>query len=338
MTACFSSATLSPIEHLVLIDGNHLMHRAYWAIPRTLKTTKGELVNVPFGVASMLISILKQEAPDAWVWCCDKGDETFRHAEHVEYKAGRQETPQEFYDQFQRVEQLLGAFGLPSAGDPKYEADDFLCSYAQAALAKGVKRITVITGDRDAFQLASEHVRIAIPHKGYQAAEYLGPAEVLAKYGVRPDQVPALKGLAGDSSDNLKGVGGIGPKTAAELLATYDTLEGIYEHLADIRPALRAKLEVDRESAFFCQRMALLICDAPLPVPLEETTLHQHPVAPLATLFDELEFHLLRRRLDALVKSDLGQRLFAGELPAEPQAKPKASSNDTAEKNQLSLF
>ena len=314
------------------------MHRAYWAIPRTLRTRAGVQVNISFGVASMLLSMLRIEQPDAWVWCCDRGDETFRHDENPTYKAGRQETPDDFYSQMAPVEQLLGAFGIAVAGDPKYEADDFLCSYAHAAVAAGVPRVTVVTGDRDAFQLATDKVRIAIPHKGYQATEYLGPAEVLAKYGVRPDQVAAMKGLAGDSSDNLKGVGGIGPKTAAELLATYDTLENLYEHLTEVRPTVRAKLEADRESAFFCQRMAVLLCDAPLPVPLSEVGFANQPVEPLAALFDEMEFVLLRRRLESLLETDYGKRVFTGSIDTPHHGSTKGAASVSDEDGQLSLF
>lgn len=314
------------------------MHRAYWAIPRTLRTRAGVQVNIAFGVASMLLSMLKIEQPDGWVCCCDRGDETFRHTEHTEYKAGRQETPQDFYDQMTIVENLLTAFGIAVAGNPQYEADDFLCAYAHAAVQSGVPRVTVVTGDRDAFQLATDKVRIAIPHKGYQATEYLGPAEVLAKYGVRPDQVPALKGLAGDSSDNLKGVSGVGPKTGAELLATYGTLEGIYEHLAEIRPALRAKLEADRESAFFCQRMAVLLYDIPLPIPLEQATLTHQPIEPLVAMFDQLEFLMLRRRLETILTTDFGKRAFQGSMNTpHHQVEPGAASVSSADA-QPSLF
>lgn len=314
------------------------MHRAYWAIPRTLKMKNGQQVNIAFGVASMLISMLKIEQPDAWVWCCDRGDETFRHAEHTEYKAGRQETPQDFYDQMAIVDELLAAFGIAIAGNPQYEADDFLCSYSHAAVTAGVPRVTVVTGDRDAFQLATDKIRIAIPHKGYQATEYLGPAEVLTKYGVRPDQVAALKGLAGDSSDNLKGVGGIGPKTAAELLATYGTLEGIYDHLADIRPAVRAKLEADRESAFFCQKMAVLLCDAPLPVPLDQVNIDHQPVEPIVEMFDRLEFMMLRRRFENLLETDYGKRSFQGSVNTPHHQVKAGAASVSSSDAQMNLF
>ena len=169
------------MDHLVLIDGHHLMYRAYWAIPRTLKTSKGEQTNTVFGMASMLLNILKQEKPDALLVCFDEGDETFRHKELEDYKEGRAETPDDFYEQIPRVMELIEAFSFRHVSDPQYEADDFLCTYAVAGKDAGM-RVTVISGDRDMLQLAGAGITIAIPHKGYQQTEYLGPKEIEEKY------------------------------------------------------------------------------------------------------------------------------------------------------------
>lgn len=305
------------MDHLVLIDGHHLMYRAYWAIPRTLTTRAGEQVNTVFGFASMMLTILKKEEPDSLLLCFDAGEETFRHQENATYKEGRAETPDDFYKQIPRIQSLVAAFGFPHASDPHYEADDFLCTYAKAGEESGM-RVTIVTGDRDALQLASERVKIAIPHSGYQSTEYLGPKEIEAKYGIRPDQVPAYKGLVGDTSDNLPGVRGIGPKTATALIQKYETLEGIYEHLADIRLAVRSKLEAEKEQAFFCQRMALLICDIPLDPPMEQLRLQGLPVDALLALLQELEFTMLTRRFSEFLTTPYGKRAF--QAPPEPVA------------------
>ncbi len=285
------------------------MYRAYWAIPRTLKTTSGEQVNAVFGVASMLLHILKIEQPDNLIMCFDAGEETFRHQENETYKDGRAETPDDFYVQIPRIMQLVEAFGFQHVSNPNYEADDFLCAYSKIGEAKDMQ-VTIVTGDRDAFQLATAKTRVAIPHSGYLKAEYLGPAEIEAKYGVRPDQIVDYKGLTGDPSDNLPGVNGIGPVTAAKLLQDYQTLDGIYEHLAEIRPAVRAKLEADREQAYFCQRMAQLICDFPLDVTVDDAVIDQLPADGLVSFFKEMEFTLLTRRLRELLASPYGQRAF----------------------------
>lgn len=299
------------MQHLVLLDGHHLMYRAYWAIPRTLKTSAGQQVNTVFGVASMLLNILKKEEPDALLFCFDAGDQTFRHQEHSAYKEGRAETPDDFYIQIPSVMDMLSAWQLPMVSDLRYEADDFLCCYAKAGERAGM-RVTIVTGDRDAFQLISDQTRVAIPQKGYQEPRYLGRKELLSEYGVTPEQIVDYKGLVGDASDNLPGVKGIGPKGAAELLSKYQTLENMYEHLADVRPALREKLESGREQAFFCKRMATLLCDIALPVALDDLTVKVQSPSALLTTFRNLEFTMLARRLDDLARTSYGQRLFVG--------------------------
>lgn len=291
------------------------MYRAYWAIPRTLKTKAGEQVNTVFGMASMILSILKLEQPDRLVVCFDAGEETFRHEENATYKEGRAETPDDFYTQIPRVLELIDAWGVPHAENKKYEADDLLCAYSKAAVDHG-DRVTIVTGDRDAFQLASDKVRIAIPHGGYMQAEYMGPDEIFAKYGIRPDQVPAYKGLVGDSSDNLPGVKGIGPKGASDLLQKYDTLEAIYENLADVRPAMRAKLEADKESAFFCQRMARLVCDFELVPPYADVKLTAIDASRILGFFDAMEFSMLKRRFIEFTKTPYGKALAGDDVTA----------------------
>ncbi|MDO8648945.1 MAG: 5'-3' exonuclease H3TH domain-containing protein [Candidatus Peregrinibacteria bacterium] len=315
----------------MIIDGHHLMYRAYYAIPKTLRTSSGEQTNAVFGVASMLLMLLKAEAPDSLVFCFDAGEETFRHKENATYKEGRAETPDDFYLQIPRILELIDAFSFEHVSDPRYEADDFLCAYARAAEGKGM-RVTIVTGDRDAFQLASPNVRIAIPHKGYQQPEYLGPTEILTKYGVRPDQVPSYKGLMGDASDNLPGVVGIGPKGASKLLQEFDTLQGIYENIEKVPAKVREKLERDREQAFFCERMATLLCDIELPAPLASLALKDVPAARAEDFFRSMEFTLLLKRFTSLLDTPYGKEHFA--RASHSSSQPVHSW----EKPQLSLF
>ncbi len=300
------------MKHLVLVDGHHLMYRAFYAIPATLKTSTGEQVNAVYGVASMLLALLKAEEPDSLLFCFDAGEETFRHQEHAEYKEGRAETPDEFTLQIPRILEMIESFPIRHTSDVRYEADDLLCAYAKAGEVAGM-RVTIVTGDRDAFQLASETTRIAIPHKGYQAPEYLDAAGVLAKYGVRPDQIPSYKGISGDSSDNLPGVKGIGPKGASSLLQRYGSLAGVYDHLSEIKPALREKLEREREQAFFCERMATLVCNFPLPVTLEDLRLQGITTAGATRFLRELEMHSLGKRLQLLCETSYGKEHFLWE-------------------------
>lgn len=309
------------------------MYRAYFAIPRTLRTRLGEQVNAVFGVASIFLAILRQEEPDSLLVCFDAGDQTFRHIEHATYKEGRATTPDDFYAQIPRIMELVHAFGFHSVADAAYEADDLLCSYAKAATTEQY-RVTIITGDRDALQLATEHVQIAIPHKGYQQAEYLGPSEIFAKYGIRPDQVPAYKGLVGDVSDNLAGVTGIGPKTASMLLQQFDTLERLYDHLDDVASSsVRTKLEAGRESAFFSQRMARLICDVPVHFSMEDLSLSVLPVSAIDAFFSQMEFTLLRRRLQSFCDSSYARSRSNGE--ALPPSIETLKSNQSVQQQLL---
>ncbi len=304
------------MKKLVLLDANHLMHRAYWAIQRSLKTSKGEQTNAVFGVASMILTLIAREKPDILIACFDEGDETFRHVENKEYKAGRAETPDDFYVQIPRVHQCLKAFGIPTFSDPKYEADDLLGTLAVKGVAEGFD-VTIVTGDRDLFQMASDGIQIAIPHKGYAVPEYLGPKGVEEKLGVTPAQVPDYKGLTGDASDNLKGVLGIGPKTAVELLQKYSTLEGVYEHLPEIRENVRKKLEVDRESAFFCKRLAKLITDVPLQTTLTAMEGWGEKSETIDAFFREIEFFTLRRRFHKFLEENgYAASHFLGKLPS----------------------
>lgn len=307
------------------------MYRAFYAIPPNLRTTKGELTNAVYGVGSMLLTLLKVEQPDALIFCFDAGEETFRHKEDAHYKEGRAETPDEFYHQIPRIMQMIDALTIKRVSDTQFEADDFLCTYAKAAVDAGY-RVTIVTGDRDAFQLASEQVRIAIPHKGYQQTEYLGPKEIEAKYGIRPDQVPSYKGLVGDNSDNLPGVNGIGPKGAAVLLQQYQTLAGIFEHIDDLKPAVREKLLRDREQAFFCERMATLVADIPLPIPLEQLRLKDIAIDDALAFFREIESPALGKRWDQLLLSPYGKAHFRSQQAASMTTKVEST------KHQMSLF
>ncbi|MSR87394.1 hypothetical protein EXS70_04470 [Candidatus Peribacteria bacterium] len=319
------------MSHLVLVDGHHLMYRAFYAIPASLKTSNGEQTNAVYGVASMLISLLKAEEPTHLLFCFDAGEETFRHQENATYKEGRAETPDEFYTQIPRILEMIESFPIQHVSNPKYEADDLLCVYAKAGEKAGM-RVTVVTGDRDAFQLSTEKVRIAIPHKGYQAPEYLGPKEILAKYGVRPDQVASYKGISGDSSDNLPGVKGIGPKGASMLLQAYGTLTGVYEHLDEIKGTMREKLERDRDQAFFCERMATLVSDFDLAIPLKDLELTEIKTGQIVAFMKALEFHSLTKRLQVVCESAYGKQHFVWE--GEPTMKKKTVKSE----DQMALF
>ncbi len=302
------------MKKLVLLDANHLMHRAFWAIQRNLSTSSGEQTNAVFGVASMLLTLLQREKPDAVISCFDEGKDTLRHQEHEEYKAGRPETPDEFYTQIPRVHQCLDSFSIPILSDSDYEADDLLATIAVRAVKEGYD-VIVVSGDKDLFQLVNGGIQVAVPNGGYSDPEYLDSDGVKKRLGVAPAQVPDYKGLVGDPSDNLKGVRGIGPKTAVKLLGKYKTLEGVYDHISDIKGSTKTKLEEDKESAFFCKRMATLVYDVPVNLNLEETEQCKASLEEVQKFFGELEFYTLKSRLKRLLNEDaFAKEFFTGEF------------------------
>jgi DNA polymerase I len=323
--------------HLVIVDGHHLLYRAYWAIPRTMKTSKGEQTNTTFGIASMLLQILRTEQPDSILFCFDADEDTFRHQEYPEYKAGRAKTPDDFHPQIPRAMGLIAAFGIKSVSGHHCEADDFAATYACKAAAEG-QRVTIVTGDRDLLQLASSSIRIAIPHKGYAAPEYMGEAEVAAKFGVTPSQIPSYKGLVGDSSDNLPGVTGIGPKAAEALLREYRTLQGIYDHLSEVKASWRGKLEAGKEAGFFTERLATLKRDTILPFSLDALVLRDIPTEPILTLFKELEFTLPAKRLSSLLQMSYAKGRFVSSAEGETETPPSVIHAVEAEPAQMSLL
>jgi len=284
------------MEKLILIDGNAIMHRAYHAIP-PFKTSKGELVNAVYGFASMLLNILKNEKPDYIALSFDTKAKTFRHEEYTEYKATRVKAPDEFYDQIPRIKDLVRIFEIPIYEMDGFEADDVLGTLAKQAATHSNLNTYIVTGDRDTFQLVTDKVFVLSPIHGFQQCEVFTPQKVVEKYELNPNQIADMKGLQGDHSDNIKGVQGIGPKTARTLLQKYRTIENLYDHLDELPKTTKEKLENDKESAFFSKRMATIITDVPLSLNLESCKTHTYDKTKVENFFHELEFKSLLGKL-----------------------------------------
>jgi DNA polymerase-1 len=284
------------MEKLILIDGNAIMHRAYHAIP-PFRTSKGELVNAVYGFASMLLNILNNEKPDYIAVSFDTKAKTFRHEEYVEYKATRTKAPDEFYNQIPRIKDLVKIFEIPIYEMDGFEADDVLGTLAKQSDQNTDIITYIVTGDRDTFQLVTDRVNILSPVHGFQQYEIFTPQKVFEKYELKPNQIADMKGLQGDSSDNIKGVNGIGPKTAKTLLQKYGTVENLYEHLEEIPENVKGKLERDKENAFFSKRMATIVTDVPLKLNLESCRTRTYNIEKVKNYFNELEFKSLMIKL-----------------------------------------
>jgi DNA polymerase I len=244
-----------------VIDGDSLAHRAYHALPKTFRRAEGKPGNALLGFSNFLLRLWDSERPRAVLVGWDSLEHpTYRHELFAGYQAGR-EFDDDLLEQLDLLPELVGAFGFVAAKGAGYEADDFLA----AAVAHEEKRggtALVATSDRDSFQLASDHTTILQPIRGVSELARIGPAEVREKYGVEPEQVPDFIALRGDPSDRLPGAKGVGPKTAANLLAQYGTLEEMLE---------QGRFEAQAEELRMYRRMATLDASAPLP-PLPDQT------------------------------------------------------------------
>jgi DNA polymerase-1 len=288
---------------LVVIDGNHLIHRAFYAIQAPLKTSSGEQTNAVFGFASMLLNIIEAEEPDYIALTFDEHAPTFRHEKHEEYKATRIKAPDELYAQIPRIREMVERFNIPIYSEEGYEADDMMGTLAKKAVKEGLS-VYLVTGDMDMLQLVNGDVHVVFPHKGYREPIVYDAEKVYEKYHIHPDQVVDYKALVGDTSDNIKGVDGIGPKGAEQLLSKYKHLDGIYEHIGEITGSTQEKLVRDEEAAYFAQSLAQIVTDVPCGWKKEDTDVGTLDYLGLQKFFEEMEMKSLHRRLSKMVPAD----------------------------------
>ncbi len=284
------------MKKLFLIDGNAIIHRAFHALP-PFKSSKGELVNAVYGFCSMLLTILNSEKPDYIAVSFDLKGPTFRHTEYKEYKATRAKAPDGLYEQIPKIRAIVEAFSIPIYEHEGFEADDVLGTLATQAEQITDLTTYIVTGDMDALQMVSEKTKVLAPFKGFAQTITYDIAQVFEKCSLKPEQIPDMKGLCGDNSDNIKGVAGIGPKTACELLTKYGTIENIYEHLEEITGKTKEKLEKDKESAFFSKRLATIIKDVPVALNLASCKTHEYDRAKVLELFQDYQFRTLIPKL-----------------------------------------
>lgn len=287
------------MNKLVLIDGNSLSFRAFYALP-LLSNKAGIHTNAVYGFAMLLEKILKEEKPNHFLVAFDAGKTTFRHEKYSEYKGGRQKTPPELSEQFPYIRQLLDAYHIKRYELDNYEADDIIGTLSKEADKAGFQTI-IITGDRDLTQLATDNVTIYYTKKGVTDVDHYTPDFIAEKYnGLTPNQIIDMKGLMGDTSDNIPGVAGVGEKTAIKLLNQFDTVEDVYEHLDEISgKKLKEKLQNSKEDALMSKELATINVDSPIEVKLEDTLMtHQDEQQEKIELFKKLEFKQLLADID----------------------------------------
>ncbi|NLZ47235.1 MAG: DNA polymerase I [Clostridiales bacterium] len=257
------------MEKLLILDGHSLMNRAFYALP-PLTNSEGLHTNAIYGFTNMLLKIKEEIGPDYIVATFDRKAPTFRHKEYTEYKAGRKKMPQELHEQFEPLKELLKMMSINIFEIDGFEADDLIGTLSKFAEDKGME-VYILTGDRDALQLASDNTKVIITKKGITEKEIYDKNKMIEVYGVTPSQFIDVKGLMGDASDNIPGVPGIGEKTAYKLIQEYGSIENLLDNIENItRKKLKETLIENRESAIFSKKLATIIRDVPIEIDLDD--------------------------------------------------------------------
>jgi DNA polymerase-1 len=330
----------SELKKLVLIDSNAIIHRAYHALPKTMSTRKGELTNVVYGYTTTLIKVLEDIKPDYIAASFDISKATFRTQEYAEYKAHRVKADQELYDQIPRVRQLLEVLNIPTYEMEGFEADDCIGTISNMfeerspqQKFKGFK-VYIVTGDKDAFQLIDGNIFVYDLKKGLSVAQIINRKVIEIEWALQPEDFIDLKALAGDPSDNIPGVPGIGPKTAIDLLQRFDTLIKLYEQIEsrdlnsedskqfdltakelNLKPRILKLLIDHKDQAFLSQRLATIRRDVPLDFNLEDCKWGDYDKEKVQDFFEEMQFHSLLRR-------------FGAERAVEPKTKEQKEKDE----------
>ena len=277
---------------LLILDGNSVINRAYFGV-RPLTTRDGLYTHAIYGFLNILDRMEKEEQPEAIAVAFDLHGPTFRHLKYEGYKANRHGMPEELAQQMPIMKDVLRAMNIPIYECQGWEADDVIGTAAKICSNQGWECV-IVTGDRDSLQLIDEnvHVKLVISKPGQTTATLYTEEVFREEYGFEPKKLIDLKALMGDSSDNIPGVGGVGPKTAKELLAKFGSLDGVYAHLDDpsIRPKLREKLEKDREQAYLSYDLATIRPEAPVKFAPRDAIVQPYNRPELYKLFQKLEF------------------------------------------------
>ena len=283
------------MDKIILLDGNSLSYRAYYAMP-ALKNKKGLYTNSVYGFTLMLEKILEDTKPKYALVAFDKGKETFRHKSYEAYKGTRDKTPTELVEQFGYVRELLDSYGIKYEEHLDYEADDIIGSYAKIAEKAGLE-VIIVSGDKDLTQLASDNITVYYTKRGVTEIDYYTPEFINEKYGLTPQQIIDMKGLMGDKSDNIPGIAGIGEKTAIKLLTEYKTVENVLENIDNISgKKLKERLTEGKEDAILSKKLATIYTDVPVDNKIEDLTFKENREKK-KELFEKLEFVSFLRKL-----------------------------------------
>ncbi|MFC1632518.1 DNA polymerase I [Patescibacteria group bacterium] len=323
---------------LALIDTHALLHRGFHAIPPTLRTSDGQVINAVFGFTSILLNVLNNIKPDYIVAASDPRGPTFRHDQYKEYKAQRVKAPDELYQQIPLVKKVIETLNIPIIEVPKFEADDVIATLATQAGEDTDLETMVVTGDLDVLQLVDKQTKIFTMRKGIKDIVIYDEAAVFDRYGLRPDQMIDYKALRGDASDNIPGVPGIGEKTAVKLIQEFKTLENLYREIekeqkkagddfkgfergdVKIKGKLLENLLENKDAAFESQDLVTLKKDVKIKLDLKASVIHDYDRDKVVDLFQKFQFKSL---IDRLPKSSNGQSKMFASAAEEKTELPK---------------
>ena len=281
----------------MLLDGNSLAFRAFYALPaENFKTRGGLTTNAVYGFTAMLINLLRDETPTHVAAAFDVSRQTFRSDKYPEYKANRTSTPDEFHGQIEITKEVLVALGITVLSEAGYEADDLIATLATQGEAAGF-RVLVVTGDRDSLQLVSDSVTVLYPRKGVSELTRFTPEAVLDKYGLTPQQYPDFAALRGDPSDNLPGIPGVGEKTATKWIAEYGSLQALVDNVEEVKGKVGDALRANLAHVVLNRELTDLVRDVPLAQTPDSLRMQPWDRDQIHRLFDDLEFRVLRDRL-----------------------------------------
>jgi len=292
----------------MIIDGNSLTYRAFFALPPDMATSKGQTTNAVYGFASMLVNLIKDQQPKKIVVAFDRPEKTFRHKKHASYKANRDKQPDILYEQIPLVKEMVSLLGYTVVDIKGFEADDIIATLATMGRDAG-EDVVVVTGDRDVFQLVEDpHVKVLYNKKGVSDYALYDEKGILERTGVTPENYVNYAALRGDTSDNLPGVPGVGEKTAAKLINAYGDLEGIFSAASEQTPKLKQNLEENEELAHLNAELMTLIRDVPLEVKLDELENSEINEYEINNFMDELELNTLKKRLSEAVGFEANEK------------------------------
>ncbi|UCZ63497.1 DNA polymerase I [Mycolicibacterium phocaicum] len=281
----------------MLLDGNSLAFRAFYALPaENFKTQGGLTTNAVYGFTAMLINLLRDEKPTHVAAAFDVSRKTFRKEKYPEYKEGRAATPDEFRGQIDITKEVLGALGITVLAEDGFEADDLIATLATQAEAEDF-RVLVVTGDRDSLQLVTDDVTVLYPKKGVSDLHRFTPDAVVEKYGLTPTQYPDFAALRGDPSDNLPGIPGVGEKTASKWINQYGSLQALVDHVDEVKGKVGDSLRANLSSVILNRELTDLVRNVPLAHTPEALRVQPWDRDRIHQLFDDLEFRVLRDRL-----------------------------------------